>query len=214
MKKMAVFLMVFAIMAAIMATVVFGASVSRSIPLRVSPGEEIDVKLNINSISVSEKVKSFAIEESLPDGFKLSEWSISGIAEAKDKVKTKFTGNDHKFEFIPEGGSVVISYKTKAPSELGSYTFKATWFDLSGMSGAEDGKSTVTVRVITCGDNVCEGNENSDNCERDCPKPVPSAPIAEPKGLSKAAIGWIIAAVIVIAGLIIYFASAKKKRGE
>ena len=210
MKKLFITLIICVLLSA----TVFAASVSRNIPSRVSPGEQITVKLNINSISVSDTVKTFAIEESLPDGFSLSDWSIQGIEETKDQVKTEFLANNHKFEFTPTGSSVTITYTTTAPSDLGSYEFKATWFDLSGMSGVDDGKSTVTVRTISCGDGICEGDENYDNCESDCkkPTPTPEKPTGEIVSEGKLNVGWIIVIAIILIGLIVYFTMTKKKK--
>src|SRR3989338_2379331 len=105
----------------LVSTMAFGATVSRSIPLRISPNEELTVKLNINSISVSDKVKTFAIEEYLPEGFSISDWSITDIEETKEEVKTQFSGNNYKFEFTPAGSSVTITYTTTAPSSIGTY---------------------------------------------------------------------------------------------
>jgi len=200
----------------LMSTVVLGASVSRDLPSRMSPGDDVTVNLKITSISLSDVVKTFAIEETIPSGFsKISEWSIAGIEESKDDVKTDFSGKNYKFEFTPSG-AVTITYKTKASSVGGSYDFKATWFDLSGMSGANDGKSKVTVRVITCGDGFCEGDETALSCEADCKKPEPPKPEPvvqeeeEKSGFNMA--GWIIAIAIVVIGLIIYFVVTKKKK--
>jgi hypothetical protein len=187
----------------------FGASVTRRIASRVNPGEEITVVLDVDGIGTSDAVKTFAIEESVPVDWTLSDWSITGIVETKDEVVTDFKDNNYKFQFTPTGTSSSISYKTTALTELGTYDFKATWFDLTGMSGANDGKTTVAVREITCGDGFCEGSENSDNCEGDCPKPVPPTPPAEEKG--KVNVGLIIIALIVIIGLIAYFVYKKKK---
>ena len=213
MKKVLVFL----IACILMSTIVFAASVSRDIPSRISPGEEVKVELRISSISLSDVVKTFAVEESLPTGFELSDWSITGVEESKSDVKTDFSGNNHKFEFTPTG-VVTISYSTTAPSGEGSYDFKATWFDLSGMSGANDGKSKVTVRTITCGDSICEGSENEGNCEADCKKAAAPEPEVveeeEPKQPGLDVVGLIVILAIVIIGLVIYFSVTKKKSGS
>jgi len=206
---------VYFLMGLLMMSVALAATVSRDVPSRVSPGEALTVKLNINAISTSDSVKTFSIEESLPEGLTISDWSISGVEEAKGDVDTKFSGTDYKFGFTPTGTSVTITYTTAAPADLGAYNFKATWFDLSGMSGADDGKSTVTVRTITCGDGVCEGDETSDNCEADCPKAVPIAPEEIAKEEPKAPMTAIIViAAIVILGIIIFLATKKKKKEE
>lgn len=210
MRKLILALFLFMLMPAM----VLGATVSRELPQKVSPEETINVKLTISSISISEEVKTFAIEESLPPGFTMSEWSITGSNETKDNILTDFSGSDYKFEFTPTGTSAVLTYTTEAPADKGDYTFKATWFDLGGMSGADDGKSTLTVRVVTCGDNVCEENENSDNCEVDCPKPVveqeePETTVEQgeevaegPKSNLKVIVG-VAVILMIIAGIII-----------
>lgn len=197
----------------ILVSTVFAATVGRDIPSRVNPNEKITVKLNINNIQVSDAVKTFAIEESTPSGFSITDWSISGIKETKEQVKTQFAGNNYKWEFTPTGSSATITYTTTAPS-LGSYTFKATWFDLSGMSGATDGMTTVTVREITCGDGVCEGGENTDNCETDCPKPKPKEEVTPAEEVKKGIPTIVIVLAVIVVIVVIILLTKKKKPAE
>ncbi|MEK6891760.1 MAG: hypothetical protein AABX25_01120, partial [Nanoarchaeota archaeon] len=103
------------------------------------------------------------------------------------------------------------------PNTETSYTFgKVVWFDPSGQ-GSESSTPTLTVAVIRCGDGVCEGSENSDNCVQDCPKPTAPAPQAQPQaaaqktGLSSTALTVIVVVIIVILAAIGFVMWQKKK---
>lgn len=212
MKKLLVFPIIF-VLALSMA---LAASVSRNMPSRADPGAEVQVILTLNGVTAGEGV---AIEDTVPNAITITSWEISGSQEAKEAVsyqqkasqKEGFSRNS--WAFTAASGSPTITYKFNAPV-VGSYEFDVRWITKEGFSHAA---STLAVRTITCGDGVCEGTENSNNCVADCPKPVQSAPapVVEPKPVeapSKAPVAWIIAAVVVILGIILIVAYQKKKQ--
>ena len=112
------------------------------------------------------------------------------------------------------------------PNSEATYTFgKIVWFDPSGQ-GTESSSPALTVANIKCGDGICEGNENSDTCVQDCPKPAPppppdaaqtpapiTAPITtqKPSGFSSTSMAWIVVAIIVAVSVIGYIIWQKKK---
>ncbi len=205
------YLMFFAVLLAL-SSAVFAASVSRSIPDRVSPGETVTVTFSIGS---AEAGKLFTLEDDLPDDWKFSTWEVSGSQESKDKINHRSAdGNRHGWSFTPTGSSAQIKY-TAVAGAAGSASFDAVWFDASGQS--RDQKS-VTVRNIACGDNVCEGDESESSCPADCrksePQPQPVTPQPAPPEKPAAGIptaGILVVVVIVLAGLAAFFLLRKKK---
>lgn len=200
MKKTIVYISIFLLSMSL----VFGASLSRDMTSRVSPGDEVTVTFSISGMEVG---KEAGISEVLPVEIKVKEQKVTG-AEGTPTYQVA-SGNNNKWSFKASSGSPTITYKFDAP-KVGTYEFDAVY--ALPPANIDNIKSTLTVRVITCGDGVCEGGENSDTCESDCPKPAPPPePVVEEEkgGVST---GLIIVAVIVIIGLIIYFFATKKKK--
>lgn len=202
---------VYFMMGLLLLSAVFAASVSRELPRRADPNSELAVKLQISGADSSGVI---ALEEELPEGISVKEWTVTGAVEAKADITTRDKDGRFAWEFTPSGTSATVEYKI----DLGAsdVTFGALiFFDAAGQ-GKVDGQ-TLLVAPITCGDGICEGDENSDNCEADCPKAAPPAPPAaeeppeEKAGVSTGLIIGIIAAIIII---IIIFAVKKKKKPE
>ena len=211
--KWAVFGLVFLMFAAS----AMAASVGRDMPARVAPGEAVTVTFNVGSLEAG---KSFTLEDDLPDTWKFTSWEVTGSTETKDKIDHRVTaGNRHGWSFTATGTSATIKYVASAPSTEGAANFDAVYFDSAGQ-GRE--QKSVVVRTIKCGDNVCEGAENSDSCVQDCPKPAPPAPqpeqkAPEPEKTTPAPVKdntmmYVIIAVLVLAivGAGAYFAMKKK----
>ena len=199
---------------------VLAASVSRTMSARVEPNSEVQVTLTLNGAKTGEAV---AIEDTIPNTISINSWEISGSKEAKSEVNyvtkpsQKAGLNRNSWSFTAATGAPSISYKFNAPSATGNLEFDVRWVTSEGFSHQT---SALTVRTITCGDSVCEGSENSDNCVQDCPKPAPPSPpppaptplpTVKPSGLSNITIGWIVVAIIVIGAAIGYFMWQKKK---
>lgn len=211
MKKLMIFLAIFALMA----TAAYAGTVSRNMPSRIEPGTTLTVTLSISGATAD---KLFTLEDVIPAGLKIKEWTVTGAKEAKEAIGIREKDNRFGWSFTPTSSSVTVEYKIDLPSSEAAYTFgKIVWFDPSGQ-GTESTSSTLTVAAIKCGDSICEGNENSDNCVQDCPRPAPAAPTAPaeapaeaPKGLSNTTIAWIVVAVIVIISGVGYFLWRKKQ---
>lgn len=187
-------------------SMVLAASLSRDMPSRVSPGDEVEVKFTISGMEIG---KEAGVSEIVPEGITVKTQTVTG-AEGTPQYTVKDKTN-HKWGFTASSSSCTISYKFYAPDEVRAYSFDAVY--ALPPANIDNIKSTLTVRVITCGDGVCEGDENSDNCESDCPKPAPPAvEVPEEVEEKKAPIGLIIAAAIVVIGLIIYFWITRKKK--
>ena len=181
-------------------SLVLGASLSRNMPGRVSPGEEVEVTFSISSMDVG---KEAGVSEIVPEGITVKEQKVTG---AEGTAKYELVGRNNKWSFKAASSSCSVTYKFDAPS-VGSYEFDAVY--ALPPANIDNIKSTLIVREITCGDGYCEGSENSDNCEQDCPKPAPPAEEEVPKETN---VGLIIVVAIVIIGLIVYFVVTKKKR--
>jgi len=191
---------------------VFAASVSRDLPQRADPNSELTVKLQVSGADSS---GLFTLEEDLPEGIEVKDWTVTGSQEAKEAIDTRVQEGRYGWSFTPSGGTATVEYTI----DLGSsdVTFGTlVYFDASGQGNIDS--QTLRVAPITCGDGICEGSENTDNCAVDCPvtpeAPAP-IPVEEPsavEGPSKAPVAWIIAAVVVILGIILIVAYQKKKQ--
>lgn len=212
MKKLMIFFVVFMLMT----TAVLAGTVSRSMPSRIQPGQTLTVTLSISGATAG---KLFTLEDVIPVGLKIKEWTVTGVQEAKEAINIREKDNRFGWSFTPTSDSATVEYKIDLPSTETTYTFgKIVWFDPSGQ-GTESTSPTLTVATIRCGDAICEGSENSDNCVQDCPKPAvapaPPAPAptpaAKPSGLSSTALAWIVVLVIVVAAGIGYFMWQKNR---
>ena len=193
----------------------FAASVSRDLPGRADPNSELTVKLQISGADTSGLL---TLEEELPEGMTVKDWTVTGAAEAKDSITIRDQDGRYGWSFTPTGSSATVEYTI----DLGSsdVTFgKITYFDASKSFGETPGQ-TLRVAVISCGDGICEGDENSDTCVADCPVAAPQeeapAPevVEEPipvKAPGKAPMAWVIAAVVIILGIVLIVAYQKKK---
>jgi len=216
MKKLIIF---FVIMAFLAASVLAG-TVSRNIPSRIEPGKTLTVTLTISGATAG---KLFALEDVIASGLKIKEWTVTGSQEPKESITIREKDNRFGWSFTPTGASATVEYKIDLPNNPSTYTFgKMVWFDPSGQ-GAESSQPTLTVAPIKCGDGICEGNENSDNCVPDCPKAAPAPaqqPVQQPSakqqqtaasGMSTTTIAWIVVGLIVVVAAIGYFVWQKKK---
>ena len=189
----------------------FAASVSRDLPARADPNSELTVKLQISG---ADSTGVIALEEELPADATVKDWSVTGATEAKADIETREKNGRYAWTFTPSGSSATVEYKIDVGAS--DVTFGALiYFDKAGQ-GKVDGQ-TLRVAPITCGDGICEGDENSDNCEADCPKAAPSAEApAEPEPVveKKSNTGIIIAAAVVIVGIIVFALTKKKKKPE
>ena len=211
MKKLMTFFIVFILMA----TAVLAGTVSRSMPSRTQPGQTLTVTLAVSGATAG---KLFTLEEIIPAGLAIKEWKITGSQESKEAINVRQKDNRFGWSFTPTSGSASVEYTIDLPNTEATYTFgKIVWFDPSGQ-GTESASPTLTVASIRCGDSICEGSENSDNCVQDCPKPTPTAPPSAstaapsaPAGLGTTTIAWIVVALIVVVAAVGYFMMRKKK---
>jgi len=192
-------------------SIVFAASVSRDLPARADPNSELTVKLQVSGADTS---GLFTLEEELPEGMTVKDWTITGATEAKADITTRVQDGRYGWSFTPSSGSVTVEYTI----DLGSsdVTFGTlVYFDKSGQGNIDS--QTLRVALITCGDGICEGSENTDTCEADCPRPAAPTPVETPKpieGPSKSPAGWIILVIVVVIGIIGYFVYKKKQQGN
>ncbi|MEK6945979.1 MAG: hypothetical protein AABX32_00060 [Nanoarchaeota archaeon] len=212
MRKIMILLVIFALMA----STVLAGTVTRNMPSRIQPGQTLTVTLSVSAAPG----QLFTLEDVIPVGLSIKEWTVNGAQESKDQVSTRTKENRFGWSFTPTGSTASVEYKIDLPNTETSYTFgKVVWFDPSGQ-GIESSTPTLTVAVIRCGDGVCEGSENSDNCAQDCPKPAAPTPqpqvepqaTAQKAGLSSTA--WIIIVVIVLVLVAIGFVVWQKKKSQ
>lgn len=210
MKKIWMFFIVFILMA----SMALAGSVSRSMPGRIQPGQTLTVTLSVSGATAG---KLFTLEDVIPAGLKIKEWKVTGAQEAKEAISIREKDNRFGWSFTPTSDSASVEYKIDLPNSEAAYTFgKIVWFDPSGQ-GAESASPILTVAAIKCGDGICEGSENSDNCVQDCPKPAapsataPAAAPSAPSGMSTTTIAWIVVAIIIVVAAIGYFMTQRRK---
>ena len=204
-------LVIYPVMFLMLTGIVMAASMSRSMPDRIQPGETLTVTFSVSGMETGKEV---ALSEILPTGWTISTWDVSGSEEAKaDVTYKKKTGTEYQWSFTAANANPSITYTATVPSAVGTYDFDAVY--MLPPANMDNLKKTLTVRVITCGDGVCEGGENSDNCEADCPKPAPPAegPAveegAEEEGGGGVPIALIV--IVVVAAIAIFLYMKKKK---
>ncbi len=202
-------------------SLVSAVSVTRVLPKRANPNSELTVKLKITN---ADSTGLLTLEEELPKGISIKDWKVIGAKEPKDKINTREKDNRFGWSFTPSGSSATVEYKIKlGKSDVDFGTL--IYFDKSGY-GKVDPES-LKVAPITCGDGICEGNENPETCAADCPKkaetPKPEeTPKAEetPKTQVKEeeeevtkipTIGIAIAAVVLVIIVILVYLAKKKK---
>ncbi len=209
-------ILLYAFALVMLVSLVSAASVSRNMPSRISPGEDLAVVFDVSS---AETGKSFTLEDTVPANWDFKSWEVTGAQESKDKINHRFVdGTRHGWVFTASSSNLQIKYVLAVPSnaEFKSYPFSAVYFDASGFQKSD---ASVLVRQVSCGDSVCEGSENTDNCIADCPKPAPATQPAETTasaGEKKEGqfdpLPIVIVAVIVVVGVIAYFLFFRKKR--
>ena len=218
MRKIAMLLLAVVFVCALMSFSVMAASVSRNMPARVSPGDDMAISFSVSGVTAGEL---FTLEEKVPLGWTVSSWNVVGAKGGKEKVNYRYMSSDnrHGFSYESEGSSSQITLNVKVPATaIGNYNFDAVYFDSSGQGKSQ---GTLTVRTITCGDGVCEGSENTGNCAKDCPAPAPqqpapapstTKPVLPPAAPVKSKPTTIIIIVVVIAALIAWWLFKKLKK--
>ena len=151
-----------AITFAIMINLAYASTVDRTMPQRVDPNSNFEVTLAAHNLQL---YKLFTIEDAVPDGFIVTEWQIDGVMETKKDIATRFVDNKYGWSFTAANESVTITYQVTAPAANGSYLFEAVWFDAQG-----HGKnlSNILVNIVSCGDGICEVDEDCESCFVDC----------------------------------------------
>lgn len=207
MRKIIVYLTIFLLSI----SMVFAASVSRDLPSRADPNSELTVKLMVSGADTS---GLFTLEEALPAGVTVKDWTVTGATEAKSAITTRVKDGYYGWSFTPSGSSVTVEYTIDLGSTDVSFG-TLVFFDKAGQGNVNG--QTLKVAPMTCGDGICEGTENSDNCEADCPKAPPPAtptettPVAEGEAPTNGWIWYIVIAAIVIIAIVIFSKKGKKK---
>lgn len=213
MKKTIIYLLA----SLLLISIVAAASVTRELP-RAEPNKEAIIKLIITNAKPNEL---FTLEEELPQGIKITDWTIIGAKESKQDVKTRITDNRYGWSFTPTASTATIIYKiTTGSTNLNFGTL--IYFDSSGQGKVDS--QALRVAPIVCGDKICEGTETTATCSADCPAPVnkpvvqPPQPPAKPavkeeaaKKPSTLATVLVMIAVFIIIVLVIMGVTKRKK---
>src|SRR3989344_1909376 len=121
MKKLMVFFVIFALMA----TAVLAGTVSRSMPSRTQPGETLTVTLSVSGATAG---KLFTLEDVIPAGLKIKEWTVTGAQESKEAINIREKDNRFGWSFTPTSDSATVEYKIDLLNNEATYTFgKVVW---------------------------------------------------------------------------------------
>jgi len=217
MKKTIIYLLA----SLLLISIVAAASVTRELPARADPSKEATIKLIITNAKPNEL---FTLEEELPQGIKITDWTIIGAKESKQDIKTRIIDNRFGWSFTPTASTATIIYKIMAGSANLNFG-TLIYFDSSGQGKVDS--QVLRVAPVVCGDKICEGTETTATCSADCPAPVnkpvvqPPQPPAKPsvkeetttaaKKPSTLATVLVMIAVAIIIALIIMGVGKKKK---
>jgi len=136
------------------------ATVKRSMPSFAEPGKNATIAFDITNAKTG---KLFTIEDSVPAGFALLNWTVSSY---EGSVETRFMDNKYGWSFTPNSALFKVAYSVEIPFYAnGTYNFSAVWFDPDGM---DRDSASLEARVMVCGDSICEAPENCESCNADC----------------------------------------------
>ena len=188
-------------------------------PSKAAPNEDVRVTFSVSGAVVGEV---FTLRAQVPQGWRADDWAVSGAKGGSAGVEYQMLAadNKHGFSFTSDSSAPPISFTVKVPSGTvnGDYKVDAVYFDKSGFNRVE---GNVKVGVVSCGDGVCEGSENSDSCSADCPKVTqqpPKQPSASGAGSGDAGTAGgvstpvLVVAVVVLLGLAAFFFLSRKKK--
>ncbi|MBI4448805.1 hypothetical protein HY641_02135 [Candidatus Woesearchaeota archaeon] len=116
----------------ILAMAASAATVSRSAPQYILPGNSGTVTFAITGLAGGEE---FTLEETLPSGVTLKTWSVTGAKEGKDDIKTRKKGTSHAWSYTASGDSSTLTYTFEVAIDApGSGEFNAVYFDKNGFN--------------------------------------------------------------------------------
>lgn len=113
-------------------SIVSASSMSRHMPTSpVEAGSQFNVRFYFSLPG-----QSLALEETLPAGFEMKSWHITGAKESDEEIrndpsKFRIKGNSYGWSLTPDK-PVQISYIGVAPLSPGVYTFSSIWIDDEG----------------------------------------------------------------------------------
>jgi len=176
------------------------ASLDREMSPVTKPGDILAVTFSITDMEVGKEV---AIDEIIPEGFLIDDWSTEGAEDADYTVRE----NRHTWVFTASTENPSLTYTARVPDSLGSFSFNTVY--MLPPAQINNLINTVTVREIVCGDGICD--ETYDTCPGDCPLPTQEeASEQEPeKGESGRINPWLWAFALLV---IVFLVVLKRKR--
>lgn len=192
----------------------YAVDVVRTMPTTVAPGSEIEVKLTISGVNLEQ---SIGVEDTFPNTIPINSWDVIGATSVNytKKASAKEGFDRHIWTFVTAMDPVSVIYKINVPSTEGNYDFYVRWVTPDGF---DQKISTLQVKKVTCGDEICEGEETSDTCALDCQKPV-EEPVTEPEEQKPVEAGFqykyilyiFLIAIVVVIGMIVYYIIKTKR---
>lgn len=132
----------FTLLLLLLAYPTYAATLNRNMPNQITPGTDTTVTLTLSGLITGEEV---ALEESLPNGVTLKEWTITNTKETKDKINTRSKTNAYAWSFTPTTETAAITYTLSvSKNTAGNAEFSAVYFDKSGFN-----KDSKTVSFTT-----------------------------------------------------------------
>lgn len=198
------------IMLLMFSSLAMAATVTRDMPNRILPGQELTVTLRLSNID-SEGI-AMAIEDTIPSSLTIKEWNIQGTTQFKDEIDYRFENNRAAWAFIPSGTTATITYKIQLPNQETTYNFgPLVWFDKAGMSpqGAGTASLLVTTQPEPTTTTQAPVTTTIQPTTTTIQEPITEEIIEETKSSNNTLI--IVIVLLAIAGIVAYFLLNKKK---
>jgi len=141
---------------------VSSAQITRDYPKIVEANKIF--KMNV-TFGFAYLLKNATYVETLPSGFTIRTWDMTGIKENTDSLQVKVTGSVYSWAFTPNDTITTLTYLVLSPQTEGNYSFKGEVTDWTVKSPIE---GNVIVKKLGCGNGICETTENYSVCPQDC----------------------------------------------
>ncbi|MBI4448803.1 hypothetical protein HY641_02125 [Candidatus Woesearchaeota archaeon] len=111
-------------------------AVTRTMPQEAHAGNLIEI---IYAVSSATPKETFSLEDTLPAGFEVINWTVKGSLEAREDVLTRTKEHSFAWSFNASSTKPTITaiVDVGASVGIGNYTLSAVWFDPSGFSKEE-----------------------------------------------------------------------------
>jgi hypothetical protein len=196
------------IMLLMFSSLAMAATVTRDMPTRILPNQELTVTLRLTNID-SEGV-AMAVEDTIPNTLSIKEWNIQGTTQFEDEIDYRFENNRAAWAFIPSSTSATITYKIQLPNQETTYNFgPLVWFDKAGMS--PQGAGTASLLVTTQPEPTTTTTTMQPVTTTTMQESIPEEIIEEEIVVEKRNNVWLfVVLILIVVAIVAYFIFKKK----